>query len=159
MIVGRDKLEIIQNPQTASHHCSVEAAWKQNICESLGLMSWCTLTAFLEGLPSRQGASGTCVEAGKMMIVGNEVPETSALAAVANWSCGIYICDPTWRLLWLRESQPLSLSLGEGEQSSQPYFLPPCHAPTGPDQTVRAYPRWTAIYFKCGPIYHHEQRL
>lgn len=36
--------------------------------------------------------------------------------------------------VWISDS--LSLLLGEGEQSSPPYFLPPCHAPTGPNQTV-----------------------
>lgn len=78
------KLEMMKILQIASQHCSTEAACKQNICESLGLMSYCALTAFLEILPSRQGASGTRMQAGKMTTGRNEAPETSALAAVGN---------------------------------------------------------------------------
>lgn len=89
MIASRDKSEIIQNLQTASQHCSVETAWNQNICESLGLMSSGTLTAFFKILPSRQGASGTCMQARKMMTGRNEAPETSTLTAVGNGSYGI----------------------------------------------------------------------
>lgn len=52
-------LEIIQHLQIVSQRWSVEATCKQNIYESLGLMSHCALAAFLEILPSRQGVAGT----------------------------------------------------------------------------------------------------
>lgn len=78
------KLEMTKNLHIVSQHCSMEAAGKQNICESLGLMSYCALTTFLEILPSKQGASGTHMQAGKMTTGRNEAPETSALAAVGN---------------------------------------------------------------------------
>lgn len=63
---------------------------------------------FLEILPSRQGASGTHMQAGKMTTGRNEAPETSALAAVGNWSCGIYICDPKWQIPQLCKTPTLS---------------------------------------------------
>ena len=101
-----DKLEIIQNLQIVSQRCSMEAVCKQNVYESLGLMSYCALTAFLKILPSRQGVAGTCLQAGKMKTGRNETPETSAHAAVGNWSCGIYICGPTWLLLDCKSHTP-----------------------------------------------------
>lgn len=77
----------------------------------------------------------------EMMIERNKTPEASGLAIVGHWSCDILpgSCSSC-------VSVRLLLSLGEGEQSSQAYFLPPLLG------SYWSKPHWTRLPTLCSNL-------